>query len=270
MSSLCTCDASGHDARLEQAVARRTAALQRTNEDLEAFARQLAHELRTPIGQLAGIAQLLLDRLDDGSLPDARRWLELQLQTAQQMGDTVQALLELARGSGGQLARTEIDLSALCRSVLRQLPPQPRRAPVHWSIAPGMRLHGAPSLVALLMRNLLSNAAKYTAEVDAPCVSISALAGGDGAAQRICVADNGAGFDEAAAGAMFEPFVRLHAPQRFPGTGLGLSIARRIVEGHRGWIRARGRIGQGASFEFQLGAEVPAADGAAVQAAWSA
>ncbi|NRF70438.1 HAMP domain-containing histidine kinase [Aquincola sp. S2] len=242
------------DAALEQAVACRTAELQRANHELEAFARQLAHELRTPIGQLAGIAQLLLQRLDDGPLVDSRRWLELQLQTAQQMGETVQTLLELARGSQGTRALVEIDLSALCRTLVQELPALPRRAPVRWFIAPGMRVRGAPSLVVLLMRNLLSNAAKYTAEVDAPCVSVSARPGGQGAGLQVCITDNGAGFDEAAAGAMFQPFVRLHAAERFAGTGLGLSIARRIVEWHQGWIRAHGRVDRGACFEFQFGA----------------
>lgn len=265
------------DAVIEQAVARRTAELERSNEDLEAFARQLAHELRTPIGQVAGIAQLLLQRLEDSrgeapglgppgpavegakeprqrpfsALDDGRRWLELQLRAAQQMGDTVQTLLDLARSTQVPLPLAAIDLTALCHGLIEQLPALPRRAPVLWRIAPGMRLHGVPSLVALLMRNLLSNAAKYTCEVADPVVSVGARVEG---AHGICVsvADNGAGFDQAAATGMFQPFVRLHAADRFAGTGLGLSIARRVVERHRGWIRAHGVVGHGACFEFLL------------------
>ena len=271
------------EAVIEQAVAWRTAELERANEDLEAFARQLAHELRTPIGQVAGIAQLLLQRLEDasfeppglgnpgppaeggkeprerpfGSLDDGRRWLELQLKAAQQMGDTVQTLLDLARSTQAPLPLAAIDLTDLCHALIPQLPALPRRAPVCWHIAPQMRLHGVPSLVALLMRNLLSNAAKYTCEVVEPVVSVSARAEGT---HGICVsvADNGAGFDQAAATGMFQPFVRLHAADRFAGTGLGLSIARRVVERHRGWIRAHGVVGRGACFEFLL---APLGDG---------
>jgi signal transduction histidine kinase len=239
------------EAVIEQAVAWRTAELERANEDLEAFARQLAHELRTPIGQVAGIAQLLLQRLEDVGLDDGRRWLELQLKAAQQMGDTVQTLLDLARSTQAPLPFAAIDLSELCHALIEQLPPLPRRAPVQWRIAPGMRLHGVPSLVTLLMRNLLSNAAKYTCEVSDPMVSVSAR---PEATHGICVSvvDNGAGFDQAAATGMFQPFVRLHAADRFAGTGLGLSIARRVVERHRGWIRAHGVVGRGACFEFLL------------------
>ena len=278
------------DALIEQAVARRTAELEQAKQDLEAFARQLAHELRTPIGQVAGIAQLLLQRLDEagvagpaapgqrsavreagqealqrpiGSLADGRRWLELQLKAAQQMGDTVQTLLELARSTQAPLPLAAIDLSGLCHALIEQLPALPRRAPVQWCVAPQMRLWGVPSLVALLMRNLLSNAAKYTCEVTEPLVSVSARVEG---AHGVCVrvVDNGAGFDQAAATGMFQPFVRLHAADRFAGTGLGLSIARRVVERHRGWIRAHGVVGRGACFEFLLAPLADAASPAAL------
>lgn len=252
-------DEAAVERAVQRAVARRTAELAQANEDLEAFARQLAHELLTPIGQVAGIAQLLLQRLDDAGAGDAqhdgRRWLQLQLKAAQQMGDTVHTLLELARIGRDPPSPAPIDLSGLCLALVDQLPPLPRRAPVDWRIAPGMRLHGVPALVALLMRNLLSNAAKYTCEVEQPVVSVGAR---DEAPQgtRVSVADNGAGFDQAAATGLFQPFVRLHAAERFDGTGLGLSIARRIVERHRGWIRAHGVVGRGACFEFVLPAPV--------------
>ena len=106
------------DAVIEQAVAWRTAELKQSNENLEAFARELAHELRTPIGQVAGIAQLLLQRMDDAGLDDGRRWLELQLKAAQQMGDTVQTLLDLARSTQAPLPLAAIDLSELCRAAV--------------------------------------------------------------------------------------------------------------------------------------------------------
>jgi light-regulated signal transduction histidine kinase (bacteriophytochrome) len=70
--------------------------------------------------------------------------------------------------------------------------------------------------------------------------------------QRICVADNGAGFDMNHANRMFKPFQRLHRQEEFPGIGIGLATVRRIVQRHGGTIEARGDIGKGAVFCFSL------------------
>ncbi|WP_161974585.1 sensor histidine kinase [Piscinibacter terrae] len=225
--------------------------LERENRDLDAFAREVAHEIRTPIGQVTAIAELLLQRARAHEESDLCRWLELQLRATRCMGETVQGLLDHARAKAGTLNPEWVDLSALCHQLREELPLASDRRAVRWTIQPGMQIHADPVLVALLMRNLLSNALKYTAHCEHPAICVRMNTCGAGA-WSVVVEDNGSGFDEARAQRLFQPFVRLHDPQSFHGTGVGLSLVKRIVDRHGGWIAAHGRVDAGASFEFSL------------------
>ena len=245
---------------LERLVTERTAELEQSNRDLEAFSRQLAHELRTPIGQIAGLADLLKSRAWERLAEDEREWLRLQGQAAREMSHTVTALLELARSASTALLLEPVDLSVLAQAVIEDLPWLERKAPVEWLVEPGLEAHCSAALARVALMNLLGNAAKFTRDVAAPRVEFSRdLVQADGS---LCVTDNGAGFDAERAATLFQPFVRLHRSEQFQGTGLGLSIVRRIVERHGGGIVAFGELGQGARFVFRFGApraQAPAA-----------
>jgi PAS domain S-box-containing protein len=234
--------------QLEKVVAMRTAELEQTNRDLEAFARQLAHELRTPISQVVGLTDLLKRTASERLADNEREWLRLAGQSAREMSHTVTALLELARSASTALLLEPVDLSALAESVIAELPWLERAAPVQWEVQPGLHARCSAPLARVVLTNLLGNAAKFTRDVPAPRISLERDAD-DGA---FAVQDNGAGFDAGKADELFQPFVRLHRHEQFQGTGLGLSIVRRIVERHGGSIRAHGEPGKGARFVFRF------------------
>jgi PAS domain S-box-containing protein len=235
--------------QLERLVAVRTAELEQNNRDLEAFARQLAHELRTPISQVVGLTDLLKSAAWERLEGSEREWLRLAGQSAREMSHTVTALLELARSTSTALLLEAVDLSALAESVIAELPWLERAAPVDWRVEPGLVAHCSAPLARVVLTNLLGNAAKFTRDVAAPQVELAREPSQDGA---FFVQDNGAGFDAERANALFQPFVRLHRSDQFQGTGLGLSIVRRIVERHGGSISAHGEAGRGARFVLRF------------------
>ncbi|MCC7457868.1 MAG: PAS domain S-box protein [Nitrospira sp.] len=241
-----------HNRQLQSAVTARTRELEFANRDLEAFARHLAHELRTPIGHVRGLAELLQRRLGDQMRPEFGELLDLQVRATQEMLTTLEALLALARSSSEAIERSIVDLSHLAEEVVAGLAGADRAAPVHWQIEPGLRAWASESQMRIVLTNLLGNAAKFTRRTPDPVVTLCGVLGADG--QMIYqVRDNGAGFDAAQVSQLFQPFHRLHSAQEFQGTGIGLTIVQRIVQRHGGTIRAVGNLGQGACFEFTLG-----------------
>lgn len=238
------------DPKLESVLRTRTAQLEERNRELDVFTREAAHELRTPIAQLIGITERMIDHHRGDAAPQLGHWLQLQLKVARHMDETLRAMLDLARSSIDMLSMEDIDVTALCHTLLRDLPDEDRCAPVQWRIAPRMDAYANRAALALAMRNLLSNAVKYTREVERPVVSVQACT--IGSWRRISVADNGLGFDEAKAARLFEPFVRLHTDSQCGGIGLGLSIVKRVAERHGGFVDAIGVPQHGARFEISL------------------
>ena len=235
---------------LEGQVAERTAELEQSNRDLEAFSRQLAHELRTPIGQVAGLADLLKSSAWERLRGEEREWLRLQGQAAREMSHTVTALLELARSASTALVLEPVDLSALAQAVIAELPWIERQAPEEWVIEPGLVAHCSAALARVVLVNLLGNAAKFSRDVVQPRIEFGRDAGD--VPGLFFVKDNGAGFAADRTASLFRPFVRLHGNEQFQGTGLGLSIVRRIVERHGGTVAAVSQVGQGARFTFRF------------------
>jgi PAS domain S-box-containing protein len=240
-----------HNEALQRAVDERTRDLQQVNLDLDAFARQLAHELRTPIGHVQGLAQLLAERGAKRLQAEDQELLQLQVDAAQRMRETVDALLALARSTLQPMPLQTLDLSALAHEVVHELPSSPRRAPLRWHIQMDMQVSANPAALKIVLLNLMGNAAKFTRDCDSPRARVGLRSEGS-EHLRISVQDNGVGFDPVRASSLFKPFARLHARDDYAGSGIGLSIVQRIVERHGGRVEARAEAGRGACFEFTL------------------
>jgi light-regulated signal transduction histidine kinase (bacteriophytochrome) len=146
------------------------------------------------------------------------------------------------------MGNDEVNLSALANEVVEELRRQEPERKVSVSIQPSMTVRADPSLLKIVLQNLLQNAWKFTSTTRDARIEVGLADAGS-----YFVRDNGVGFDMAYAGKLFGAFQRLHTDTEFPGTGIGLATVQRIVHRHGGEVRAEAVVGRGATIFFTLG-----------------
>jgi light-regulated signal transduction histidine kinase (bacteriophytochrome) len=170
------------------------------------------------------------------------------------MAAVLDDLLVLSQVSGADMHLQEVDLSAEATAICGQLAARDpgRRARV--AVQGGVHAVADRPLIRAVLQELLENAWKFTAGREQAVIEFGATPVSD--APLCCyVRDNGAGFDPAYAGKLFQPFQRLHAASEFPGTGVGLASVQRIIDRHGGRTWAEGAVGGGATIYFTLDAK---------------
>jgi two-component system, sensor histidine kinase and response regulator len=237
---------------LERGLRERTEELEVANQDLEAFAHSVSHDLRAPLRAVDGFAMLL--EADAAALfnDEQRHFLRTIRDGVSQATGIIEALLRFARLGRQTLTKTAVDMDALAEQVLADLRnlDSSRQVEVRKDALPAC--FGDPDLLRHVLTNLLSNAFKFTAKQPEARVEIGSQ---EIAGQTVYyVRDNGAGFDTKYASRLFMVFERLHSAQEFEGSGVGLSIVKRILDRHGGQIRAESEVGKGTTFHFTVGA----------------
>jgi light-regulated signal transduction histidine kinase (bacteriophytochrome) len=234
-------------ATLEQRVQERTAALEATNHQLEAFSYSVSHDLRAPLRAIDGFSRALETdfggQLGDEGDHNVRRIRA----AAQRMGRLIDDLLGLAQIGRATVELRAVNLSAIASIILADLCKREPDRHVTIEIAPDLIAHSDRRLVKILLENLLGNAWKFTRNASDARISFGVEE------TTYFIRDNGAGFDMTYAGKLFTAFQRFHTASEFEGEGIGLATAHRIVEHHRGRIWAQSELAHGATFFFTLG-----------------
>jgi signal transduction histidine kinase len=230
-------------------VASEPGALVETEAERESFSYTVSHDLRAPIRVVEGFTKIVKE--DYGSVLDrvGHDHLDRVLGAAARMNSMIDALLALSRLSTQPLVRQPVNLSQLAGFVgddLRRLWPDREIA---FEVMPGMHVLGDPTLLRVVLENLLGNAWKYSAGRKPARIAFERSAAEPA---TYTVRDNGAGFDMRFADRLFGVFQRLHSASDFPGTGVGLASVRRIVRRHGGEIWAESEPDKGAAFHFTL------------------
>jgi len=241
--------------RLQRQLKEYTQELERRNQELDAFAHTVAHDLKNPLGGVIGLSELMMENcFTDSSSPKAQKCqenLNFVLRAGHQMNNIIQAILLLAGVSRQQQMNIQIlEMSEIFQQALQNLNPMLTQYqgnvqyPDKWPQAKGY----AP-WVQEIWSNYLSNGLKYGGTP--PHLKAGATALEDEKMIQFWLHDNGPGLLPEQQTSLFVPFTRLHT-NRAQGHGLGLSIVQKIVEKLGGKVGVESQPGQGSKFYFTL------------------
>jgi signal transduction histidine kinase len=244
------------NAQLVETLRQRTVELQERNEELDAFAHTVAHDLKNPLGLILGYTQLM--EHDFASLPevDQRRCLQIVLQCSFKIKNIVDELLLLSEARKVEVIRRRLDMADIVAEAQRRLSRMTEEYCAEMIIPPASAwpaAMGHAPWIEQVWVNYISNALKYGGHP--PRVELGADPPSDGTV-RFWVRDNGPGLTPEEQARLFTPFTRL-AQISVEGHGLGLSIVQRIVDKLGGQVGAESQVGQGSVFSFTLPAAPP-------------
>ncbi|MGH8372081.1 MAG: ATP-binding protein [Gammaproteobacteria bacterium] len=239
-----------HMHELEGRVAARTAELDISNRELDAFAYSVAHDLRAPLRAMHGFADAVIE--DYGAHIDdtGRDYLQRIVSAARNMDTLIQDLLVFSRVGRGEMDLQKVRLDEVAREAVNDLGHEieSRKAKVEVQM-PALTVLAHPATLRQVVLNLISNALKFVAAGTSPEVRVTAVSSGGQVELR--VKDNGIGIAPEHQERIFNVFERLHGAESYPGTGIGLSIVKKGLARMRGEIRIESGA-QGSTFLVSL------------------
>ena len=236
---------------LNEELGKRTAELEASNKELEAFAYSVSHDLRAPLRHMSGFTELL--QKSTGSLLNekSQRYVPMIMESAKRMGTLIDDLLAFSRIGRAETHKTMVSLDQLVQEALSEVRQETDGRKIVWKVGALPACYGDRSMLRLALVNLIANAVKFTrtrpqAEIEIGCT--------DHKPDQVVVfvRDNGVGFDMKYQNKLFGVFQRLHPSEAFEGTGIGLATVQRIVHRHGGRVWAEGMVDRGATFYFSL------------------
>ncbi len=238
---------------LEERVRERTAELEAAVSELEAFSYTISHDLRAPLRTLGGFSQRMAEECGANPACNGNPMYRDRIESnVRKMSRMVDDLLRFSKAARCPISRRPVEPNQVVAELLGEIQfPEAARADIRVSAMPSC--WADPALLCQVYANLISNALKYSAKVERPCIEVGSRTGELGETIYY-VRDNGAGFDSGRADKLFGVFQRFHNSREFEGTGVGLAIVQRIVNRHGGRIWAESTPGNGATFYFTLSA----------------
>jgi Cu+-exporting ATPase len=235
---------------LEERVYERTAQLEESNKELEAFAYSVSHDLRAPLRAIDGFSRILQQDYGRQVDDEGRRFLNIIRDNTSKMDHLITDLLALSRVSRSELKYSMLNMVEMVTTIFQELatPDILKKFTLKVSSLPSAE--GDPTLIRQVWANLISNAIKYTLPKEEGVIEINGLL--ENGVCTYSIKDNGVGFNPKYADKLFGLFQRLHKAGEFEGTGVGLAIVQRIIYRHSGQVYGESQLGAGATFYFSI------------------
>ena len=214
------------------------------------FVTSVSHELRSPLNIIIGYNDLLLDGSYGPVAAEQAEVLRAMARSSRELLDLIEATLDLSRLSSnrGPLQLREISIPHLIQQLDEDIAPMKTNPDVRfvWNVPPDQsRLYSDPVKLRMILKNLISNAFKFT-DRGSVTVGIHAYDGG----VQMCVCDTGMGIALEDRDIIFEPFRQAEraVANCSGGIGLGLHIVRRLIALLDGKIALESEVGLGSTF----------------------
>ena len=229
--------------------------LERSNEELEEFARIASHDLSSPITSTRWLVDLLAARHSNQLTPDAQAILQQIAQGLERMSNLVEGILAHAQVGRTLIAQTQpTSANAALKSAIENLCKDIEISGATINSADLPQLEIDPQALSQLFQNLLSNALKYRSPDRPPVVNLVAVR--EDSMWLFSVKDNGIGIEPDWLERVFQPMQRRHE-REISGSGIGLATCKKIVTRAGGRIWAESDFGSGSTFYFLLPGPAP-------------
>ncbi len=235
---------------LEQRVQDRTAQLEASNKELEAFSYSISHDLRAPLRHICGFIELLNQDFHQDLPEEAKHYMDIVSHASKQMSTLIDELLKFSRTGRQELQHSHISMTKLVNEILEEVIMNTQERNISWKIQELPQVLGDYSLLKQVWINLIDNAVKYTSKTKQAEISIGFR---DEKSKYVFhIKDNGVGFDMKYAHKLFGVFQRLHSDKEFEGIGIGLANVQRIIHKHLGEVWTQSTPNHETIFYFSL------------------
>jgi len=220
-----------------------------SNAQLERFAFVASHDLQEPLRALRLSSEFLSENCSSEVSPRAKEYVDYIINGARRMQTLVEDLLIHSRINSIEAHTENVDTQQIFERVRENLQASLEAGQIELKSSGLPIVQGVRPLLAQLLQNLISNAAKFR-RGDHPTIEVEAKHLEN--AWVFSVRDNGIGFEPQYASSIFVLFKRLHSTDKYPGNGIGLATCKQIVDRHHGKIWAESIPGVGSTFYFSL------------------